>query len=470
MKSVAVDSTLAAVSVFFVAMVLSIQARAGWVSPSDKQVCLERSDSDQMRLAERCLRTGEGFYSTKDGPDKVDKKRGQQAYDIASDIFRKECNKNGTLKACLLLSQLLTKKENTKKNPKEAKKLEKKLDKALRDNCFKKKDGAACFVRAQMFEEGKWGSEKDAQKAKKLYKVGCSLRNGDACAYLHAYVDDNNKVWLPEDINRMAKSPHECSRKCAERRAKCMITPQPIGQGRWEELPPPEECIVGVSTCLEECKQCKKQPMATFEFSQSDPGKNTPECSVCDVVGGYSEERHVCEMLQMQKDRECGAVNMSVCYDQARAERYESDYKRKKRECDREFNSDLSRCEKRKKWEVQLLQAAAGGNAGKVKQLLKALQKDGYAPFANPDFETPLILAARKGHLKVVEALLDAETDKRWSSLHAVDKYGKTALDYALENNHTAVIEFLKKKGAKTAVEYGQVNPMNKDTFEQPAQ
>lgn len=53
--------------------------------------------------------------------------------------------------------------------------------------------------------------------------------------------------------------------------------------------------------------------------------------------------------------------------------------------------------------------------------------------------ETPLMVAARRDHMGVVEHLLQAEAD-----LLLRDRYGQTALDLASGNGHAAIAERLR--------------------------
>ena len=59
------------------------------------------------------------------------------------------------------------------------------------------------------------------------------------------------------------------------------------------------------------------------------------------------------------------------------------------------------------------------------------------------DNNTALMVAAYKGHFKVVEFLVDNGAD-----VNARDKRGRTPLTLALENGYTDVVKYLKKHGA----------------------
>ena len=69
---------------------------------------------------------------------------------------------------------------------------------------------------------------------------------------------------------------------------------------------------------------------------------------------------------------------------------------------------------------------------------------------ANPNLDergtgnTPLMIAARDGHLKIVEALVHAGAD-----VTRADVTGRTALDLALANNRRLVAELLRRQGVK---------------------
>jgi len=69
---------------------------------------------------------------------------------------------------------------------------------------------------------------------------------------------------------------------------------------------------------------------------------------------------------------------------------------------------------------------------------------------ANPNLDergtgnTPLLIAARDGHLRIVEALVHAGAD-----VTRTDVTGRTALDLALANNRRLVADFLRRQGVK---------------------
>jgi ankyrin repeat protein len=54
------------------------------------------------------------------------------------------------------------------------------------------------------------------------------------------------------------------------------------------------------------------------------------------------------------------------------------------------------------------------------------------------------MIAAEKGHTKIVQLLLEKGAD-----VNAKNKYGETALMYAAENGHTETVQLLLEKGAR---------------------
>ena len=57
---------------------------------------------------------------------------------------------------------------------------------------------------------------------------------------------------------------------------------------------------------------------------------------------------------------------------------------------------------------------------------------------------TPLMMAAEKGYIELLEVLLTAKAD-----INSKNKAGKSALDLAEKNKHTHVVERLIKEGAR---------------------
>ncbi len=84
---------------------------------------------------------------------------------------------------------------------------------------------------------------------------------------------------------------------------------------------------------------------------------------------------------------------------------------------------------------------AAG--SGDMETMLEMLEQgvdiNVHAPFGGP---TALIVAARFGHIAIVEVLLE-----RGAEVNAEDDYGQTALYFAKKNSKTRVIELLEAAG-----------------------
>lgn len=91
--------------------------------------------------------------------------------------------------------------------------------------------------------------------------------------------------------------------------------------------------------------------------------------------------------------------------------------------------------------EDQLFYAATTGD---VKQVQLLLDKDVKVDVTDPiDNSTALIMAAEKGHEKVVMLLLDNGAD-----INAANNFGGTALHGALSDRHTDLAQLLIKRGA----------------------
>jgi ankyrin repeat protein len=89
----------------------------------------------------------------------------------------------------------------------------------------------------------------------------------------------------------------------------------------------------------------------------------------------------------------------------------------------------------------QLFYAATIGNVKQVQQLLdKGVKVDVTDPIDN---STALIMAAEKGHKKVVTLLLENGAD-----INAANNFGGTALHGALSGRHADLAQFLIKRGA----------------------
>ena len=85
--------------------------------------------------------------------------------------------------------------------------------------------------------------------------------------------------------------------------------------------------------------------------------------------------------------------------------------------------------------EEQLLRAAWAGDLPAVRRLLSGGVK---ADAKDDKNTTPLQNAASRGHLQIVQALVEAGADVNW-----VDGYGGTALDYARLGRRRRVAEYL---------------------------
>lgn len=97
--------------------------------------------------------------------------------------------------------------------------------------------------------------------------------------------------------------------------------------------------------------------------------------------------------------------------------------------------------------------AASTGSIGVMQALLDAnTQRAAHPSVAlnakQPGGNTPLTLASAKGRSDIVRLLLNAKAD-----VNAADDNGKTALMLALENNHAEVAEFLRRAIALPAQE-----------------
>jgi ankyrin repeat protein len=89
---------------------------------------------------------------------------------------------------------------------------------------------------------------------------------------------------------------------------------------------------------------------------------------------------------------------------------------------------------------VELLKAAEQGNARQVKSFLaKGASVDTRDTFDR----TPLMLSAVGGHPDTAAALIEAGAD-----VHAIAKYGQTALRFALDRGDSVIAGMLKAAGA----------------------
>jgi ankyrin repeat protein len=92
--------------------------------------------------------------------------------------------------------------------------------------------------------------------------------------------------------------------------------------------------------------------------------------------------------------------------------------------------------------ETCLHQAALKGFADTVSYLVQAFKN--IIDFVNVEGRTALHIAAGKGYFTVVQHLVEAK-----ANVHITDKYKKTALDVASENNRREIVEYLQKCNQK---------------------
>lgn len=88
------------------------------------------------------------------------------------------------------------------------------------------------------------------------------------------------------------------------------------------------------------------------------------------------------------------------------------------------------------------LHYAAFDNRARIAALLLSAGADVNA--LAPNGSTPLMLAAKRGHLEMVRLLVGARAD-----LNQIDTEEGTALDMAIQARHTEVSNFLRKAGAR---------------------
>ncbi|CAK0847845.1 unnamed protein product, partial [Prorocentrum cordatum] len=89
--------------------------------------------------------------------------------------------------------------------------------------------------------------------------------------------------------------------------------------------------------------------------------------------------------------------------------------------------------------------AAAAGNLERLERLLATVGVDVDEP--DEDGLTPLMAAARAGHLKAIHRLM-----RRSPRVDAADGLGRTALDHAVENGHADVVAFMTADTGDAAV------------------
>ena len=83
--------------------------------------------------------------------------------------------------------------------------------------------------------------------------------------------------------------------------------------------------------------------------------------------------------------------------------------------------------------------AGSGDMQTMLEMLEQGVDINVHAPFGGP---TALIVAARFGHIDIVETLL-----ARGANVNAEDDYGQTALYFAKKNSKTEIIEMLEAAG-----------------------
>eukprot|EP00435_Cladocopium_sp_Y103_P021477 s927_g5.t1 len=104
----------------------------------------------------------------------------------------------------------------------------------------------------------------------------------------------------------------------------------------------------------------------------------------------------------------------------------------------------------------KLLTAAAAGNVAQLERLVIRELAD--VETKDDEGRTPLMCAARAGHLKVIQRLLEL---KPQMSLNSSDQLGQTALDHAVVQYMLADVSLLNfRRGLLPAVQSGdEVRP-----------
>ena len=91
----------------------------------------------------------------------------------------------------------------------------------------------------------------------------------------------------------------------------------------------------------------------------------------------------------------------------------------------------------------ELRQAAAEGNFGKVEKILSFGMVD--INYMGSEIETPLLLAAKNGHIRAVKLLLE-----RGAEPNTGDQVGHAPLHGAASRGHKEVVQILLDRGADT--------------------
>ncbi len=97
-------------------------------------------------------------------------------------------------------------------------------------------------------------------------------------------------------------------------------------------------------------------------------------------------------------------------------------------------------------WQNVLCFAAMNGNP-EIIQLL--LQKKAVNSNENDPKMSPLMYAAKGGHLEAAKLLIDYVTDEHTPSIDATNQWGDTALMYAVASGNTALVELILTKKPK---------------------
>ncbi|RJP24037.1 MAG: ankyrin repeat domain-containing protein [Candidatus Abyssobacteria bacterium SURF_5] len=90
--------------------------------------------------------------------------------------------------------------------------------------------------------------------------------------------------------------------------------------------------------------------------------------------------------------------------------------------------------------EKELRRWAAKGNSAKVKDLLRKRPFTFIINGKDANGMTPLMHAARQGHTDIVRLLVEKGAERK-----ARNKCGETALDLALSQKHTEIVQYLKE-------------------------